>query len=54
MNQSYLPGETIYVGARIINNSWKDVLFSKISIIQVSYLSSVKYLFTQIIINNFL
>jgi len=40
LDQSYyLPGETVYVVAMIINNSWKDVIFSKISIIQVSVCS---------------
>jgi len=39
LNESYyLPGETIYVIAMIQNHSRTDVLFSKILIVQVSFL----------------
>lgn len=38
LDQSYyLPGETAYVGAMIINNSWKNVIYSKMCIIQVNF-----------------
>ncbi|VVC29865.1 Immunoglobulin E-set,Arrestin C-terminal-like domain [Cinara cedri] len=32
----YLPGETVFVAAIITNSSWKDVIFSKIYIIQTT------------------
>lgn len=38
----YLPGETVYVGIVTNNNSWKDVLFSKIFLIQVSFFKIVQ------------
>lgn len=37
----YLPGETVFLGALIKNKSWKDVILSKIYIIQVSLFSSM-------------
>lgn len=37
LNQThYLPGETVYIEALTTNCSWKDIIFTKIFIVQVS------------------